>query len=78
MQIKENLFKIIVKPNSPKNQVITYDKDRKAYRVAIKAKPENNKANVEIIKFFSKLLKKQVRIVKGLKSKEKVIKTEYL
>lgn len=76
--IKEDSFKIIVKPNSSRNEILGYDKERKVYRVNIKAKPENNKANVEIIKFFSRLLKKRVSIVKGLKSKEKVIKTKNL
>jgi len=78
MQIKESPFKIIVKPNSFKNEVLGYDCGKGAYRVAIKAKPENNKANIEIIRFFSKLLKKRVKIVKGLKSKEKIIKTKDL
>lgn len=76
--IKENSFKIIVKPNSSRNSILGYDKERKAYRVTIKAKPEGNKANIEIIRFFSKLLKKRVRIIKGLRSKEKVIKTKVL
>ena len=74
--IKENPFKIIVKANSSKNEILGYDKEREAYRVNIKAKAEANKANIEIIKFFSRLLKKRVRIVKGLKSKEKIILAE--
>lgn len=76
MEIKESNFKIIVKANSHKNEVMSYDSERKAYRVNIKARAEDNKANIEIIKFFSKLLKKRVRILTGLKSKEKIIKTE--
>ena len=78
MEIKENVFKIVVKPNSPKNEILGYDTGRGAYRVNIKAKPEENKANIEIIKFFSRLLKKKVRIIKGLKSREKVIKVSEL
>lgn len=74
MEIKENLFKIIVKANSSKNEILGYDKGRGAYRVNIKAKAEDNKANIEIIKFFSRLLKKKVKIVKGMKSKEKLIR----
>jgi len=76
MQINDNSFKIIVKPNSSKNEILGFDKERNAYRVAIHAKPEDNRANIEIVKFFSKLLKKKVRIVKGLRGREKVIKTE--
>lgn len=76
MEIKEKSFKIIVKPNTPKSEIIKYDWEKKAYRVNIKEKAEDNKANIEIIKFFNKLLKKKVNIIKGLKSKEKVIKVE--
>ena len=76
MKIDEESFKVIVKPNSAKNEIVKLDKERKAYRVNIKEKAEDNKANIEIIKFFSKLLKKKVKIIKGLKSKEKVLKVQ--
>lgn len=74
MNIKEKTFKIIVKPNSPKTEIKYYDKEKQAYRVNVRAQPEKGKANIEIIKYFSKLLKKKVKIVKGLKNKEKIIK----
>ncbi len=74
MQTKENIFKIIVKANSTKNKIIRYDSNKEAYKINIKAKAEDNKANTEIIKFLSRLLKKKVKIIKGLKSKEKIIK----
>ena len=73
---KGKIFKIIVKPNSAKNEIVKFDKERKAYRVNIKEKAEDNKANKEIIKFFSRLLKKKVKIIKGLKSKEKILKIQ--
>jgi len=66
-------FKVIVKPNSKENKVEGFDTERKAYRISIKAKPEDNKANIELIKFLSKALKKKVRIISGLKSREKII-----
>ncbi len=74
MEIAQNPFKIIVKPNAPGNKIVGYDKERNAYKVAIKAKPENNRANIEVIKYFSKLFKKKVRIIKGAKNREKVLK----
>ncbi len=73
MDIKESKFKIIVKPNSKENKINGFDNEREAYRISIKAKPEDNKANIEIIKFLSKSLKKRVRIVAGLRSREKII-----
>ncbi|MBT3463945.1 YggU family protein [archaeon] len=73
MEFKENIA-IIVKPNSSKNELIGFDKDKNAYKVNIKASPENNKANIEIIKFFSKLSKKKVKIISGQTSKKKILK----
>ena len=67
--IKDSSLKIIVKPNSNKNEIIEYLPEKQALKVAIKAPPEDNKANIEIIKFFNRLTKKQTRIVAGLTSK---------
>ena len=73
MDIKGSKFKILVKPRSKENKIEGFDKNRNAYIVSIKAKPEDNKANTEIIKFLSKFLKKRVRIASGLISREKTI-----
>lgn len=69
--IKNNSLKILVKPNSKKNEILEYNNQK--LKVAIKAPPEKGKANLEVIKFFNKLTKKQTRIIKGLKSKEKLL-----
>ncbi len=71
--IISNRLKIIVRPNSSENKIIGYDESRKAIKVNIAAKPEENKANMEVIKFFSRLLKKRVKIKYGLTSKEKLL-----
>ena len=71
--IKNNILKIIVKPNSNKNEIIDYDNNKKAIKLNIKAPADKNKANKEIIKFFTKLLKKDVKIKTGLTSKEKLL-----
>jgi len=68
--------KIIVKTNMPKTEIIRYDETKKALRVNVHAKPEDNEANIEIVKFFSKLLKKRVSIKSGTRSKEKLLKIE--
>lgn len=69
----EKRFRIKVKTNSNKNKFLGFDKEKDAYIVEIKEPPEDNKANVEIINFLSKTFKKRVRIVSGMKSKEKLI-----
>lgn len=73
VRIKEDRFKVIVKPNSKSNKIIGFDNDKKAYLVRIKAKAEGNKANIELIKFLSKVLGKRVNIKSGFKSREKII-----
>ena len=73
MQIKEKTFKVIIKPNSPKNEITGYDENKKAYKINIKEKAEENKANKELIRFLSKELGKRIKIKSGLKSREKII-----
>ncbi|MBC8444300.1 DUF167 domain-containing protein [Candidatus Woesearchaeota archaeon] len=72
--IENNKLRIIVKPNSKKTEILGYNKNKKAIKLAVSTLPEKNKANIELIKFFSKLTKKKISIISGLTSKEKVIK----
>ena len=44
-----------------------------AYIIAIKEKAEDNKANIELVRFLSKELGKRVRIKTGLKFKIKIL-----
>lgn len=73
MEIKEKIFKVIVKPNSRKNKIIGFDESKKAYIISIKEKAEDNKANIELIRFLSKVLGRKARIKSGLRSREKII-----
>ena len=66
-------FTVNVKPNSSKNEIVDFDKENKILTVRIAAPPEKDKANKELIKFLSKKFKKRVKIVKGLKSRKKII-----
>ena len=73
VEINAPRFKVIVKPNSRKNKIAGFDKAKNTYLVQISARAEDNKANIELIKFLSKQLKKKIRIASGLKSKQKII-----
>ena len=64
-------LKLEVKPNSGKTEILREEGNEIV--LAVKSKPENNKANLEVIKFFSKMFKTKVKIVRGLKSKNKII-----
>jgi uncharacterized protein (TIGR00251 family) len=71
--VLDGKLKVLVKPNAPETKLIGYDDARKAVKIAIAAPPEDNKANKELIRFVSKLLKRPVKIKSGLKSKEKLL-----
>jgi hypothetical protein len=73
MNFNENL-KISVTPNAKQTKLVNDSKDNKIYKFFVKAPPEKNKANIEIVKYFTKLSKKKVKIIKGLKSREKILK----
>jgi uncharacterized protein len=74
MEIEGNVFKVIVKPNSKTNEIVSFDDQKKAYIIKIKARAEDNKANIELIRFLSKVTGKKAEIRSGLKSREKIIK----
>ena len=68
--------KISVKlhPNSSQEKIVKLNE--KEYEVWIKEKPIDGKANEELIKILKKYFKKQVEIVSGFKSKNKIIEIE--
>ncbi len=69
--IKNNSLEIKVKANSNKQNVFL--KNGEVY-VEVKEPAEENKANLAIIKLFQKLTGKKVRIVRGITSKNKVLR----
>ena len=69
--IYNNLLKLKVNPNSKRIELI--EKEGKL-RLYLKAIPEKGKANQELVKFFKKKYGLKVKIIKGEKSKEKVLK----
>jgi len=60
---------IVVKPNARKTEVI---EEGDVVRIAVAAPPEDNKANIELLKFLKRELG-PVRLVSGAKSKRKII-----
>ena len=62
-------FKVIVKPNAKKTEILS--EENNTLKIAVAAPPEKNKANIELIKFLSKKFG-PVKIVSGLSSKTKV------
>ena len=65
-----DIVEVKAKPNSSKAD-IEFDGDKLI--VHLTSIPDNNKANEELVKLFKKKLKLRVKIIKGLKSKNKQI-----
>ena len=63
---------VYVRPNKPKTKLVGYDKEKKCYIIEVKAKPKNNQANIELIKFLRKLTGKHIVIQSGKTSRRKV------
>lgn len=72
--IINGILKIEVKTNSRKTQIIKFDNQKKIVYLDVHAKPENNKANIIIEKFLGKLTKLNAKIIRGFKSKKKIVK----
>lgn len=65
-------FKVIVKTNKPKTDLVSFSDG--VFRMDVKAQPVEGKANIEIIKYFKKNHKLNVEIISGKTSKEKLVK----
>jgi len=66
-------LKIKVKPNPGKQEII---KVSEGYKVSLKSSPQNNKANLELLKLLKKEFKKDVKIICGLTSKNKIVEVK--
>ena len=71
--VKNNRISVIVKPNANKTEVTGFNEETNILSISLKAVPDKGKANQELIRFVSKLLKNKVRIVSGLKSRKKTL-----
>jgi len=73
---KNIILKIKVKTNSSKNKIQSILDDN-TIKINIKAHPENNKANQELIKFLAKVLdifEEDIKIIHGKTNPNKTIK----
>lgn len=68
------LVDIEVSPKSKKFEIAGYNEWRERIEIRLKSPPLKGKANKEIINEFSKLTKKDVEIISGLKSQHKTLK----
>ncbi|NJE03350.1 DUF167 domain-containing protein [Thermococcus sp. MV11] len=65
------LLLVYVQPKAKRNEVEGIDEWRGRLKVKIKAPPVEGKANKELVKFLSKVLGTEVKIIRGEASREK-------
>jgi len=65
------IIEIKVHPNSKREELKKINEN--SYEIWIKEKPEDNKANLSIIKTLKKYFKKEVKIKTGFNSRRKLI-----
>ncbi len=66
------MVEIVVKRTGCKKTEIISETNG-VFELNVKGKPENGEANLEIVKFFTRKYKTPVKIIKGLKSKKKIL-----
>jgi uncharacterized protein (TIGR00251 family) len=71
--ITGGVLRVCAKAGKKKTSIIGFDESKKAVVVEIGAPAKDNKANIELIKFLSKKLKKNVVMKSGFTSKEKTL-----
>ena len=62
-----------VSPGSKKREIKEFDAWRNSVEVAVRAPPKGGKANAELEKFLSEVFGAEVKVVKGRKSRQKVV-----
>lgn len=68
-------IKIKVHANSSREKIVKLENEN--YEVWLKTKALENKANLELVKILKKYFKKEIKIIRGLKSKNKVVEIDY-
>jgi len=67
------IIEVKVSPGRKKEEI---EKFGEVYKVSLKEKAEDNKANLALLKLLKKHFKGEVRIVKGLKSRKKIVEVK--
>ena len=70
----EAILNLYITQTGKEFKIIEFDPQSNTLKLKTKALPQGGKANLEIEKNLKKILKTQVQIIKGLKSKEKLVK----
>ncbi len=64
---------LYVKPNSFETKIISFDEKQRTMHVSVAEPPDKDKANIAVLKLLRRHFKKQVKLVRGRTSREKVV-----
>lgn len=67
----KKIIHLTVRTNAPETKITKQEGDH--WRMNVHAPPENNKANLEIIKFLTKYCGADVKILQGHASRKKTV-----
>ena len=76
---KPSRISVRVKPNARTDRVIAYSSEREVLDVALNAPPREGEANaalIDVLSEFFGVTKRQIKIVSGLQSREKIVEVE--
>jgi uncharacterized protein (TIGR00251 family) len=71
--VKEGKLKVRVKPSAAKTEILGYDESHDVIKISVAAPPEDDKANIALLKFVKKQLGKQVKLHSGGTSRNKTL-----
>lgn len=68
------IIKAKVKPNSNFEKIEKISENE--YKINLNSAPDKNKANIELVKILKKHFKKDIKIIKGMKSRDKIVEVK--
>jgi len=68
------IINVKVHASSGREEIIKIDNEN--YKVYLKKPAESGKANIELIKLLKKYFLKNIKIIKGLKNRNKIVMVE--
>ena len=66
-------IKVCVKTNEPEDKIISFNEETREMDIAVTAQPENNRANIAMLKLLKRHFGKSAYLLVGSTAKEKLV-----
>lgn len=73
-EAESGTIQVAVRPNSSKTRILSFDENTGYFKVSVRSRPKQGKANLDLINFLRKTLGKEVTIVSGLRKRKKTVR----